>query len=93
MLFRNRLLPHNLPVVSIDDKVVVRVNPSKFLGIVIDEHLNWKEYISQIYISLCKTCGVLYRTWHKLSIEAMIILYYTLCHSKIVYCIGICGCS
>lgn len=89
MLFQNRSLSHNLATVSIDSKTINRVQSTKFLGIVIDERLNWKTHIFQVGINLCKTCGSLYRIRQKHTTNAMLTVYYTLCYCKIMYCVYI----
>ena len=35
-------------VVVLRNEVVQRVNKAKFLGVIVDQHLNWKDHISMI---------------------------------------------
>ena len=47
MLSRKEILtPHN--EVILRNEVVQRVNKAKFLGLIVDQHLNWKDHISMI---------------------------------------------
>ena len=91
MVFQNRFVVHNFSPVSMGNKVMKRVQSTKFLGVIIDENLNWKEHISYIFLCPSKTCGILYRVRDKLTSEAMLSLYYSLCYSKIIYCISVWG--
>ena len=38
----------NLPVLAINGKVIERTTSIKFLGILLDEHLSWKNHISVV---------------------------------------------
>ena len=93
MLFQNRSLVHDLNPVILDQQVVLRVKSTKFLGVCVDDNLNWKNHISNLTTILYRNAGLLYRIRHKLSGEALLTLYYTLCYSKIMYCISIWGCT
>ena len=47
MLSRKKILiPQN--EVILRNEVVQRVNKAKFLGVIVDQHLNWKNHISMI---------------------------------------------
>ena len=48
------------------------------LGLLLDDNMNWKHHIANLCNSLSRTAGVLYRVRHKLTIESMLTLYYTL---------------
>ena len=67
MVFQNRSIVHNLPSVNINNKVIHRVQTTKFLGTDIDDNLNWKEHICYVCLCLSKTCGILYRVRDKLT--------------------------
>ena len=42
-----KLTPHN--EVILRNEVVERVNKTQFLGVIVDQHLNWKAHITMIY--------------------------------------------
>ena len=47
MLSRKKILtPQN--EIILGNEVVQRVNKAKFLGVIVDQHLNWKDHISMI---------------------------------------------
>ena len=45
----------------INDKEVERVKSIKFLGVLLDEHLSWKEHIRYTENKIGKNIGLLYR--------------------------------
>ena len=54
ILFKNRSLNSFLPPVFINSELIHKIKFTKFLGIVIDEHLNYKHHIDQTCIKLSK---------------------------------------
>ena len=48
---------------------VIKVNKAKFLGVIIDQHLNWKDHISMISQKISKSCGITYRIRNTLDIK------------------------
>ena len=57
-------LPLLLPKLLINDKKVERVGLIKFLGVLLDEHLSWKEHIRYTENKVAKSIGLLYRVNH-----------------------------
>ena len=47
MLSRKTILIHQNEAI-LRNEVVQRVNKAKFLGVIVDQHLNWKDHISMI---------------------------------------------
>lgn len=70
-----------------------RVTSTIFLGVIIDENLNWKRHIQSVCLNLSKTCGILYRIRDNLTPEALRSLYYSLCYPYLIYCLSIWGCT
>lgn len=89
MLFQNRSVKNSIPPVTLNDTVIEHVNYIKFLGITVDDNLNWKRHIDLTCTKLSKVTGVLYRIRHNLTIEAMISIYYTLCYPHLTYCVSV----
>lgn len=93
MLFQNRSIKNDMPPLSLENEIIKRVQYTKFLGVYIDENLNWSHHINSVCLKLSKMCGVLYRVRHQLTLEAMISIYYTLCYPHLTYCVSIWGCT
>ena len=63
-----------------------RVANTKFLGVFIDEDLNWKHHTSQIALKVSRNIGVLNRVKYILSSEILLTLYYSMIHPYFLYC-------
>ena len=68
-------LPLLLPKVLISDKEVERVGSIKFLGVLLDEHLLWKEHIRYTKNKIAKNIGLLYRARPFLDKHSLLALY------------------
>ena len=75
----------NLPNLYIGNKEIIRTHTTKFLGILIDENLGWKEHINNVCIKLSRLCGIIYRTRHMLTPEALKSVYYSLIYPHLTY--------
>ena len=52
---KKKLTPQN--EVILRNEVVQQVNKAEFLGVIVDQHLNWKDHISMISQKISKSCG------------------------------------
>ena len=66
-------------------------NSVKYLGIHVDDQLNWKNHISYICNKISRTIGVMAKTRQNMSQKALTIMYNSLIHSQILYCLEIWG--
>ena len=64
---------------------------TKFLGILIDDRLNWKEHISLICSKLSKCIAIIYKAKQLLDREALVMLYDSLFVPYLTYCSEIWG--
>ena len=78
-------LPLLLPKVLINDKEVERVGSIKFLGVLLDEHLSWKEHIRYIENKIAKNIGLLNRAKPFLCKHSLLARYYSYIHTYL-YC-------
>ena len=49
----------NINDIVIDNQPVSRVSHTKFLGVIIDEKLNWSEHVNNLEIKLAKGSGII----------------------------------
>lgn len=76
---------------NLGNLIIDRVNHVKFLGLILDQHLNWKNHISLLTKKLAPIIGILWRFKGILSFSCMRCLYYSLIHSHLNYMIIIWG--
>ena len=77
MVFSKKKINYNY-IIKIDDKVINRVNKTKFLGVFIDENLTWKEHVKYITTKLSNSIAIMYRTSVMLNNDSLRLLYCTL---------------
>ena len=88
-IFGNHTLKKSLSIKI--NKVTIKVEETKFLGVLIDDKLKWKHHISLLKSKLSKCCLVMYKTSFLIDRRGMRILYYSLFSPYIMYCAEIWG--
>ena len=73
-------------VLTIDDTVITRMVPTKFVGVIISEDLKWKEHTNVISNNVSKSIGVLNKIRYILPVSVLSILYCTLILPYYHYC-------
>ena len=63
----------------------------KFLGILLDEHLNWKHHLLELSKKLARTCGLFFKILQFLPTNVLICLYNSLFPSFLQYGIIVWG--
>jgi hypothetical protein len=80
---RNNIPPgHSIVIRDVNLK---RIPNIKFLGIVLDERLDFKEHTNVLCQKLARAVGVMYRVSHLLPAQVLLKLYYSLFYSHMVY--------
>ena len=69
----------------INGEHIERVNNFNFLGILIDEHLNWKAHNEMVANKISKYCGVLNRIKNVLPLHILRTLYHSMIYPHINY--------
>ena len=69
LLFSNRRTSHNDEQIILDENFVSYVDHAKFLGIIIDNKMNFKNHINYIAGKIAKHAGILYRLKHCLTVD------------------------
>ena len=72
--------------ICIDGNTIERVTFTKFLGVYIDEDLNWKYHTAQISKKIAKSLGILNRVKYILPRKILVTLYLTMIHPYLIYC-------
>ena len=71
---------------SIDSIIIPKVETSKFLGVLIDQHLKWNYHINAISKKIMKNTGIIKRISHLLPPQILKNLYYALIYPYLTYC-------
>ena len=76
---------------KINDIAIERVDATKFLGVVIDQSLNWNNHINLVRSKLAKVASVLYKVSHVIDRSSLHTLYCSLFLPYLMYCCEIWG--
>ena len=88
--FSNKRIVNTNDIV-IDNQPVSRVSHTKFLGVIIDEKLNWSEHVNNLKIKLAKGSGIIRKCRICFSIDTLLTLYYSFVYPYITYCLEVWG--
>ena len=72
--------------INIDGSKIKHVKCTKFLGIIIDEHLDWKVHIGKLSNKIARNVGMPNKRKHFLPVYIMKTLYSSLIESHLQYC-------
>ena len=77
-------LPLQLPDMTLNNIEIKRKNSARFLGVIINENLTWKNHIEVVGNKISKNIGVLYRASHVLDFKNL-KNYFSFIHIYISY--------
>ena len=75
----------------LNKKAIEQKTYVKYLGVLIDEHLNWKEQISQITKKISRSVGIICKLRHCMDVSLLRTIYYSLVYSHLNYGIQVWG--
>ena len=90
MIFSNRAIPQNFSV-SINNVPLSRTTSTKFLGVHIDDKLNFRIHVNNVITKINSVRGVLWRNSSVLNIYVKKIIYRSLVFSHLSYAIVVWG--
>ena len=88
---RKRRVPANLPEILIDDAIINKVDNVKFLGVTINEYLDWSTHISVYSKSVARSVGILSKLKFILPSNILKLIYNSLILPHLSYCNHIWG--
>ena len=65
--------------------IVLIVTNTKFLGVIIDDRLNWSNHISSIKTKIAKGIGIIYKAKKLLNENTLVTLYYSFVYPYLYY--------
>ena len=79
-----RKLYHNVTL-KMDKKALCEKDNIKYLGVLVDCHLNWRHHILHVSKKISRSVGVKYRIRKCINLNVLKSFYYSLIYSHIVY--------
>ena len=86
LIFSNKNSKPDKVEIFIDDKAINQEKSTKFLGVYIDDKLNWKTHIEHISKKVSRGIGILCKARRLLNLCAMKTLYYSFIYPYLMYC-------
>lgn len=80
-----------VPNVSINNKPLKYETNIKYLGVILDNHLNWKAHIALICSKIKRSIGIISKARHYVNIDVLSMLYYSLVYPYLIYGIVVWG--
>ena len=81
----------NLIAIRINHQLIKRVAHVKYLGIIVDNRLTWKEHVDYISKKIIRNFGAIKRSRQCITVDSTIVLYRTLIEPYIRYCCNVWG--
>ena len=76
----------NIQISILDNQNIVKVKETNFLGVILDENLNWKSEISHVAKKVAKSIGIISRCSFFFPKTSLRMLYYSLIYPYFYYC-------
>ena len=87
MIFANNNASRSLDIeAKYGKRPLVRKKSSRFLGVIIDENLNWREHITTLSLKMSRNAGILYKMKGILPQAVLKTLYHCFIQSHLNYC-------
>ena len=93
MLFSNKNVAQPNITIEIDKQPITCVTKTKFLGVIIDSKLSWKEHISYVCGKVAKGIGIISKVRKYVNKSTLLELYYSFSYPYLTYCNHVWGLS
>ena len=77
--------------IQIDNEEIDRVYKTKFLGVIIDYKITWKEHVIYVSGKMSRSIGILVKARSCFNKDAMMTLYYIFIYPYMTYCNNVWG--
>ena len=86
MVFTKKMVARNVITIKINGQAISEVNKTKFLGVIIDNKINWEDHIKYIAGKVSRGVGMMIKARQYLRKEALLTLYYAFIYPYFTYC-------
>ena len=90
MLFSRKRSIEDLDVIISNTKIE-RKSESRFLGVIVDEKLNWNKHIQTLKSKMSKYVGVMCKLKFQIPLKARLLIYNSLVQSHLNFCSTVWG--
>ena len=86
MVFSNTKITSANNELKIEGETISEVTKTKFLGVIIDNRLNWQHHINYISSKVAKGLGIIIKVRKVLDNKSLLSLYYAFIYPYLMYC-------
>ena len=79
--------------IIMDNQVLTKVNSTNYLGIIVDDKLNWIDHITYVKTKISKGIGIICKARKYLNEKTLKSLYHVYIYLYLTYCVDVWGCS
>ena len=90
MLSRNKNLNPQGDVI-LGNEAIQKVTKAKFLGVIVDQHLNWNDHILMVSRKISKSFGIISHIRNNLDTKSKKLIYYSLIHPYLKLTVSMSG--
>jgi len=72
-------------VINVNSNHIERTLTGKYLGVIVDKKLTWKDHCKQLCCTISKYVGVMYKVKHYVNNQGLRMLYHSLINSRAQY--------
>ena len=88
--------PYNKPLkqhitLKINNKAIMEKDSIKYLGVIIDSHLNWKKHISTVTKKISRCIGIMCKLRQFMNTYMLKNIYYSILYPHLIYAIQVWG--
>ena len=91
LLFDYRKRANTVLEINIGGTIIKSKENTKFLGVIVDNKLQWKDHYEQLKAKINRSYSLLCKSKNLLNIHGMKVLYYAQIYSHLSYCIVLWG--
>ena len=86
IIFTKKKINHKFRI-TIGNNEIQQVKSTKYLGVILDEKLNWEPHIKSLKSKLSRSCYIFNKLKNYADTKTLIMVYYSLFYSHLQYCI------
>ena len=91
MVFHRERIKCKTEKIIIRNNEIAAVKSTRFLGVIIDDKLKWKEHLQYIKNKISKSIGIIYKIRPYLDKATLKNLYFTYVYPYLIYCVEVWG--
>ena len=91
MFHRTRIKLNTNFKILINSNIIDHTNNTKFLGVIIDNKMNWSAHIHYIKNKMSKSIGILFKIRNFLDNHTLRSMYFTFIYPYLIYCVEVWG--